>query len=382
MKRKRMSNPFIFGEIVDDENFVNRTTELRQLVRDLADGQKVFLLSPRRFGKSSLVAMALLKLKKRHIRTVNLTVSSYSSYAQFLEKFAEKVLRAAGPWERVKDWVTRFGRQVKPDVNYNMTSGEVSLSLSKGASFDPEPIAPEVFALPEEITRNAEFRMAICLDEFQQITQFNGGSVENVIRNQVQQQRQVGYVFSGSQPSLMQEMLSASRPFHKAGPQIFLDKIDTGAWQEFITAQFHKRGRTIAEPALEYLFSASDLIPYDVQRIAHELWDYAELQNKSQLEVSDVEAVVSALVSGQSTYYELLWEQLAPRQRAALQALAARGPVEIYSQTLREEFRLGPASTVQKAFQSLDAKDILDRYKGEYFFLDPLFPLWIKRKGL
>ena len=47
--------------------------------------------------------------------------------------------------------------------------------------------------------------------------------------------------------------------------------------------------------------------------------------------------------------------------------------------TLREEFRLGPASTVQKAIQSLDAKDIVDRYKGDYFFLDPLFPLWIQR---
>jgi len=374
-------NPFIFGEIIDDENFVNRKTELSQLVRDLADGQKVFLLSPRRFGKSSLVAMALLKLKKRHIRTVSLTVSSYSSYTQFLEKFAEKVLRAAGPWERVKDWVTRFGRQVKPDVNYNITTGEVSLSLGKGASFDPAPIAPEIFSLPEELTRNADIRMAICLDEFQQISQFNGGSVENVLRNQVQKQRQVGYVFAGSQPSLMQEMLVASRPFHKAGPQMFLDKIAAADWTEFITTQFHRRGRTVAGTALEFLLNAADLIPYDVQRIAHELWDYAELQNKKQLDIADIEAVVNALVSGQSTYYELLWEQLAPRQRAALQALAARGHAEIYSQTLREEFRLGPASTVQKAFQSLDAKDILDRYKGDYFFLDPLFPMWINKRA-
>jgi hypothetical protein len=374
-------NPFIFGEIIDDENFVNRTKELRQLVRDLSDGQKIFLLSPRRFGKSSLVSMAMLKLKKRHIRTVSLTVSSYSSYAQFLEKFAEKVLRAAGPWERVKDWATRFGRQVKPDVNYNMTSGEVSLSLGKGASFDPEPIAPEVFALPEELTKHADFRMAICLDEFQQITQFDGGTVENVIRNQVQQQRQVGYVFAGSQPSLMQEMLSASRPFHKAGPQMFLDKIDAEDWKEFIAAQFRRRGRSIDEAAMELLLSAADLIPYDVQRIAHELWDYAELQDKKQLAIADVERVINGLVSGQSTYYELLWEQLAPRQRAALQALAARGASEIYSQTLREEFRLGPASTVQKAFQSLDAKDVIGRYKGEYFFLDPLFPRWIAKRG-
>ena len=196
-------NPFVFGEIIDDANFVDRTNELNNLVRDLADGQKVFLLSPRRFGKSSLVAVALFKLKKKHIHTVNLTVSSYSSYAQFLEKFAEKVLRAAGPWDRVKDWITKFGKQVKPDINYNLSSGEVNVSLGKGAGFDPTPIAPDVFALPGELSKKAGFRMAICLDELQQISEFNGGSVEKAIRNQVQEQREVGYVFAGSQPSLI-----------------------------------------------------------------------------------------------------------------------------------------------------------------------------------
>jgi len=52
----------------------------------------------------------------------------------------------------------------------------------------------------------------------------------------------------------------------------------------------------------------------------------------------------------------------------------------VYSQALREEFRLGPASTVQKAFRSPDASDILDRYKGDYFFLDALFLLGIKHR--
>src|SRR5260370_3659939 len=138
-------NPFVFGEIIDDANFVNRTDELSNLVRDLADGQKVFLLSPRRFGKSSLVALALLKLKKRHIHTVNLTVSSYSTYAQFLEQFAEKVLRAAGPWDRVKHWITKCGKHVKPDINYNLGTRELNVSLAKAPDFDPNPLPPDAF---------------------------------------------------------------------------------------------------------------------------------------------------------------------------------------------------------------------------------------------
>src|SRR5215471_7459713 len=171
-------NPFVFGEIIDDVNFVDRTEELDQLVKDLGDGQKVFLLSPRRFGKSSLVSVALLRLQKKHIHPVNITVSNYSSYTQFLEQFAEKVLRAAGSWQHVKDWVKRFVQRVKPQASVDMATGEISVSFGKGADFNPEPIAEDVFALPGELARNGGFRMAICLDEFQQISEFDGRSVE------------------------------------------------------------------------------------------------------------------------------------------------------------------------------------------------------------
>ena len=374
-----MENPFVFGEIVKQRHFVDREKELQNLIRDLADGQKLFLLSPRRFGKSSLVSLALLKLEKRHIRTVNITVSSYANYEQFLEKFAERVLRAAGPWDRVKGLVGRFIQRVQPTITFNPVNGETSISFSRFAGADSSVLAADVFAMPAEMAKNGGFRMAICLDEFQQIEVFGGPAVENVLRNEVQRQRNIGYVFSGSQPSLMEEILSAGRPFHKAGPTIFLDKIPAEAWHGFIKVQFRNRRRKISEEALNRLVDAADLIPYDVQRIAHELWDYAELRNKAALDVPDVDAVVGELVRGQAEYFERLWEQLTSRQRAVLQALSQQGPADLHSQAGREQYRLGPASTVQKALQALDSQDIIDRYHGDYFFVDPLFANWIRR---
>src|ERR1041385_6353438 len=199
-----MENPFVFGEIVRQRQFVDREKELRDLVRDLADGQKVFLLSPRRFGKSSLVALALLKLEKQHVRTVNVTVSSYASYDQFLEKFGERVMHSAGSWDRVKGWIGRFIQRVRPTIAVNPANGNTSISFTRSADADPAVLAADVFAMPGELAKNGGFRMAICLDEFQQIDVFGGQSVENVLRNEVQRQRHVGYVFSGSQPSLME----------------------------------------------------------------------------------------------------------------------------------------------------------------------------------
>jgi hypothetical protein len=374
-----MENPFVFGEIVEQRHFVDREKELQNLVRDLSDGQKLFLLSPRRFGKSSLVSLALLKLEKKHVRTVNITVSSYANYDQFLEKFAERVLRSAGSWDRVKNLVGRFLQRVRPVIGINPSNGETSITFNRSGDSDPSMLAADVFAMPGEMAKNGGFRMAICMDEFQQIRLFGGQAVENVLRNEVQKHRDVGYVFSGSQPSLMEEMLSAGRPFHKAGPAIFLEKIPADAWTDFIKTQFKNRRRKVTDDALKQIFRAADLIPYDVQRIAHELWDYAELKNRSELDAADVDSVIDELVRGQSEYFERLWEQLTSRQRAVLQALSQRGPSDLLSQAGREHYRLGAASSVQKALQSLDSQDILGRYHGEYFFVDPLFANWIRR---
>jgi uncharacterized protein len=120
MKRR---NPFVYGAIVKRSQFVNRKEEIQHLSRDLEDAQKIFLLSPRRFGKSSLVGTVFELLEEQGIRTVTISLSSYSSYTQFLEKFAEKIIRAGGPWKRVKDWVGRFVEQVRPSGGFGSADG-------------------------------------------------------------------------------------------------------------------------------------------------------------------------------------------------------------------------------------------------------------------
>ena len=102
---------------------------------------------------------------------------------------------------------------------------------------DISHLAQEVFALPGRIAEARKRRMAIALDEFQGIAAFNGGSVEHALRAAVQQQRQVGYVFAGSEPTLMERMLGRSRPFYKAGPVMRLQKIPADRFAKFIESQ-------------------------------------------------------------------------------------------------------------------------------------------------
>ena len=89
-----MENPFVYGEVVPAAAFVDRVAELDRLVADLAAGQKIFLISPRRYGKSSLIRRALAAMAKRGALTVEVTVSSFSSYVAFLEGYARALLTA------------------------------------------------------------------------------------------------------------------------------------------------------------------------------------------------------------------------------------------------------------------------------------------------
>lgn len=52
-----MPNPFLFGKIVTDKHFCNRKEERRLIADNLAGGQSIVLISPRRMGKSSLLAV-------------------------------------------------------------------------------------------------------------------------------------------------------------------------------------------------------------------------------------------------------------------------------------------------------------------------------------
>ena len=100
-----MQNPFVYGEVVPAAAFVNRVAELDRLVADLAAGQKVFLISPRRYGKSSLIRHALAAMDRRGALTVELTVSSFSSYVAFLEGYARALAAAEPRRDRIRAWL-------------------------------------------------------------------------------------------------------------------------------------------------------------------------------------------------------------------------------------------------------------------------------------
>jgi hypothetical protein len=125
--------------------------------------------------------------------------------------------------------------------------------------------------------------------------------------------------------------------------------------------------------------STADLIPYDVQRLAHELWDFAELTGTTTLDVQGVGQVTTQLVAGLDQYYEQLWQHLVLKQRAVLRALTAH-PDRILHEDVRLRYQLGATSTVQRALEGLQKREVIIRDHERYVFLDPLFAYWTQQQ--
>jgi hypothetical protein len=379
-----MPNPFVYGEIVPREAFADREAELDRLVEDLAAAQKVFLISPRRYGKSSLVRHALDALARQGALAVDLTVSSYSSYVAFLEGYARALASVERPWQRARTWLTDVITATRPELRLEPEDGgRARFSVTFPAvrsERDINRLANEVFALPGRLAAERKRTVVVALDEFQAIDGFDGGSVEHALRAAAQQQRQVGYVFAGSEPSLMEKMIGPRRPFYKAGPVMRLDKIPPAVFAEFIEKRFAKSG---AQPEADLGAAIVDLagnLPYDVQRLAHETWDDIQAAGRKRARLDDLHATLARLLGEHETLFEAVWQRLTLAQRAVLRAVVVQNGRELLSADTRARHRLGAPSSIQASLTALIKQDLLAKEGAQYVVVDSLLREWIARK--
>ena len=380
-------NPFVYGEVVPAAAFVNRVAELDRLAGDLAAGQKVFLISPRRYGKSSLIRQALAAMARRGALTVDVTVSSFSSYVAFLEGYARAIVAAETRWDRARTWLHGAISSTRIDVGADRRIGPGGRAGPLRVAFpnartdrDISRLAQEVFALPARLAETRRRRVVVALDEFQAIAGFNGGSVEHALRAAVQHQRDVGYIFAGSEPSLMERMLGPKRPFYKAGPVMRLEKIPADEFAASIDARFTRSGMRPEEGLGAAIVDLAGNLPYDVQRLAHETWDEVRGRGRRRATLEDLHRALKRLLAEQQMMFEGAWQRLTLAQRAVLRAVVLEEGRGLLSADVRARHRLGGPSTVQAALAALVRDDLIAREAEQYAVVDSLLREWVARQ--
>jgi hypothetical protein len=375
-------NPFVYGEIVPRSAFIDREIELDRLVADLGDCQKIFLISPRRYGKSSLVRQALTALARDRVVTLEITVSSFSSYVAFLEGYTRALAALDTRTGRARSWLRDMFSGAKPELRVDAEGPGLSVAFpSVRTARDAARLAEEVFVLPSRIAARLKRPLAIAFDEFQAIGSFNGGSVEQALRAAVQQQRQVGYVFAGSEPTLMEQMIGPRRPFYKAGPVMRLGKIPADVFAAFVEDRFRRSGLSPEAGLGAAIVDLAGNLPYDVQRLAHETWDDVQRGRRKTAGLEHLHETLHRLLAEHDTFFEAVWQRLTLAQRAVLRAVVIEHGVEILSSDSRSRYRLGVASSVQAALGALLKQDIIAREDdGRYVVIDSLMREWVARR--
>ena len=92
-----MKSPFQFGSLAEKENFIDRVEDRALLKQLLMSGIHVMLISPRRWGKSSLVKAVgeELMAENDNVRMCYIDAFSISTETEFYRVFASRVMSCA-----------------------------------------------------------------------------------------------------------------------------------------------------------------------------------------------------------------------------------------------------------------------------------------------
>ncbi len=236
-----MKNPFIYGKIAYGEAFTDREAEQTRLAANIDSGINSILISPRRWGKSSLVfkVSQTLSRKDKNIRFCFIDLFNIRTEEEFFSALAKELLKTAYPkWRERLEAARKFFNQISPKITLSsLPANDFSISFDwKEIEKSPD----EILNMPEKLSRELNLKIVVCLDEFQNISFFGDAlAFQKKLRSHWQKHTFANYCLYGSKQHMMTELFPGkSMPFYKFGDNILLEKIPTRYWKSFIISGF------------------------------------------------------------------------------------------------------------------------------------------------
>lgn len=371
-------SPFVYGTTVSSHAFTNREKDVQKLKSNLLNGINTTIISPRRWGKSSLVEKVIKEInaKEKKYKTVVIDLFSAGSKEEFLEQFAKEVIKASsGKWQEWMQSGKDFFRQLIPKLSLG-----IDPNTDFSISFDWKELrkySEEVLRLPETIAHKKGIRMIICLDEFQNLASYPGyEEFEKQMRAVWQRQKLVTYCLYGSKRHMMTDIFNnPAKPFYRFGDILLLPKIEHGKWLRFITNGFKNTGKNIDEKTASWIPEIMKNHSWYVQQLAHYTWN---LTHKS-CSMKEARAALQELLNANSPLYQKEVENISTGQLNLLKAVA-KGETQLTSVAVMEHYRLGTPNNVTKSKASLINNDVIQENEGKYEFTDPAFEIWFRKQ--
>ena len=266
-------NPFVFGKAVEGTFFTDRKKDAEHLEANLTHGINTILISPRRWGKTSLVKKVISDITRKDVKIIYIDIFSCKSEYDFYRQYASAIIQQTS--SKIEEWMKtakEFLSRIITKVSFSPDSiQEYSLSFEFPGKDDAES---DILHLPERIAQKKGIRIILCLDEFQQVAEFQDSiTFQKKLRTVWQHQQNVSYCLFGSKRHLMTELFSdTSNPFYKFGDMMFLKKIPTEEWIPFICRKYQETGKIITDKQAERICEVTENLSSYVQHLAWIVW--------------------------------------------------------------------------------------------------------------
>jgi hypothetical protein len=371
-----MEQLFIFGKPVDDKAFTDRETETARLKANFEGGINTFIISPRRWGKTSLVKKVIREAEKSSPVYVFADVFKAKTPAEFCEIIGNAVLRQTSSAleefiENAKRFLGRvhIGMDLRPD-------GVNPVKLHFGLENERETIE-EILHLPERIAEKKKVRLVICIDEFQQIAAFEDSiTFQKQLRTVWQHQHSVSYCLFGSKKHMMEGLFNdESKPFYQFGDVIYLKKIPLSYWLDYISSRFVRGGKTITDEQIERICKAVDFHSSYVQQLC---W-YVYLFSGNTVSDTDIDNGLEELIDQNTALFESRTENLTPVQMRFLKAVADGVSDGFSTAAVISRYKLGSSASSVSTRKTLLEKGLVYTDGPKHYLSDPVMGLWLTR---
>jgi hypothetical protein len=221
-------------------------------------------------------------------------------------------------------------------------------------------------------------RIVSTFDEFQEINNLNGENFEKLLRSKIQHQENVNYLFLGSRTHLLNDMFNnKTRAFYNAAMLMQIGSLPKKDTIEYLKNRFSSYGIDIDEPVSLFLIEQAGNIPYYIQLLASEIWQYMVSERK-KVNFEVVGLCAERIVDLKNDFYFELYGKQSAYQKKLLKALLVSGE-NMFSADYARRFRLSATSTTQKALIGLVESGVVEKVEGRYFIADPFFKRFLFR---
>jgi AAA+ ATPase superfamily predicted ATPase len=344
--------------IVTGTYFCNRQAERKQLLRNLEKKRHTILVSPRRYGKTSLSNQVFQELDSRWV----------FAHADFLialdaddiEKTILVLVGASLP--KLVPFHKNLFEKMRAFFSFSQAKLVISESgpaIEFGVSAKPQQTIVEALMGLDHFAEKQKKQVALLFDEFQQVGQIKDSEpIEAAIRHAAERSKNVCYIFSGSNRHLLSQMFDdTSRPLYHLCEKLPVERIEAKEYQAHLNRLAKLRwGKTLEPVVLEHILFCSKCHPYYINLLCSRIWDL-----ESPIQTGEaVEAVWRQYVEEEKGRIADEITQLTLNQRKILVGIAREQVSQPTNKTFLATINLSLASAAQ-AVKILLEKDMIYR---------------------